>query len=118
MAAESDKQNLSVQAYINLPKSSGIRPPALFIFRFSAPEAILNLPLNHVISPTIMSGKANILLIGSGGVGTLAAYNLEAGGLASVTSVLRSNHDAVAQKGFTIASLDHGFVEGWRPSIS
>ncbi|KAN0108203.1 2-dehydropantoate 2-reductase family [Hyaloscypha variabilis] len=63
-----------------------------------------------------MSGKANVLLIGSGGVGTLAAYNLEAGGLVSVTSVLRSNHDAVAQKGFTITSLDHGFVEGWRPS--
>ena len=65
-----------------------------------------------------MSEKANVLLVGSGGVGTLAAYNLEIGGLASVTSVLRSNHDAVAQNGFTITSLDHGFVEDWRPSAS
>ncbi len=65
-----------------------------------------------------MSDKANVLLVGSGGVGTLAAYNLEAGGLASVTSVLRSNHDAVAKNGFTITSLDHGYVNGWRPSTS
>jgi ketopantoate reductase len=65
-----------------------------------------------------MSGKANVLLVGSGGVGTLAAYNLEVGGLTSVTSVLRSNHDAVAQNGFTITSLDHGYVKGWKPSAS
>lgn len=48
----------------------------------------------------------------------MAAYNLEAGGLAAVTSVLRSNHEAVTQNGFTITSLDHGFVKGWKPSRS
>ena len=65
-----------------------------------------------------MSNKANVLLVGSGGVGILAAYNLEVGGLASVTSVLRSNYDAVSRNGFTITSLDHGYVKGWKPSTS
>jgi ketopantoate reductase len=65
-----------------------------------------------------MSDKANVLLVGSGGVGTMAAYNLESGGLSSVTSVLRSNYEAVEQNGFTITSLDHGYARGWKPSIS
>jgi ketopantoate reductase len=65
-----------------------------------------------------MSAKLNVLLVGSGGVGTMAAYNLEAGGLATVTSILRSNYEAVKQNGFTITSLDHGFVKGWKPTHS
>ena len=48
----------------------------------------------------------------------MAAYNLEAGGLATVNSVLRSNYEVVKQNGFTITSLDHGFVKGWKPSHS
>lgn len=57
-----------------------------------------------------MSGekKLRILLIGSGGVGTMASYALETGGKASVTSVLRSNYDQVRAKGFSIDSLQHG----------
>jgi ketopantoate reductase len=65
-----------------------------------------------------MSKKTSVLLIGAGGVGTMAAYNLEAGGLATVTAVLRSNFKAVKESGFTIKSLDHGDVEGWRPTKS
>lgn len=65
-----------------------------------------------------MSLKANVLLVGSGGVGTMAAYNMEAGGLASVTSVLRSNYAAVEKNGFTINSVDFGEVQGWRPTNS
>lgn len=60
--------------------------------------------------------KANVLLVGSGGVGTIGALNLEVGGLASVTAVLRSNHDAVVKNGFHIKSCDHGTITGWRPS--
>ncbi|QDS73791.1 hypothetical protein FKW77_005764 [Venturia effusa] len=60
--------------------------------------------------------KANILLIGSGGVGTIAAVNLEAGRLANVTAVLRSNFEKVTNDGFTIRSCDHGLLKGWRPS--
>lgn len=65
-----------------------------------------------------MASKANVLLVGSGGVGTIAAYNLEVGGLASVTAVLRSNHQAVKQNGFSITSLEFGYIKGWRPSNS
>lgn len=61
--------------------------------------------------------KASILLIGSGGVGTLAAYALETGGRATVTAVCRSNYVAVKNAGFSIDSLDHGQgITGFRPS--
>lgn len=60
--------------------------------------------------------KKQVLLFGSGGVGTIAALNLEVGGLASVTAVLRSNFDTVVSKGFDISSCDHGTLKGWRPS--
>lgn len=62
--------------------------------------------------------KANVLLVGSGGVGTMAAYALEQGGKASVTAVLRSNYKTVNEKGFQINSIQHGQVKDWRPSIS
>ncbi|KAM7210496.1 Ketopantoate reductase PanE/ApbA domain containing protein [Rhypophila decipiens] len=62
------------------------------------------------------SPKANVLIVGSGGVGTMAAYALEKGGKAQVTAVLRSNYAAVEKNGFQINSLDHGNIQGWRPS--
>ena len=62
--------------------------------------------------------KKTVLVIGGGAVGAIAALNLEVGGLAEVTLVLRSNFDAVKAKGFDITSCDHGHVQGWRPSIS
>jgi ketopantoate reductase len=63
-----------------------------------------------------MASKVNVLLVGSGGVGTIAAVNLELGGLAKVTAVLRSNFEIVRRKGFTITSVDHGKLSGWRPT--
>ncbi|KAK0630368.1 ketopantoate reductase PanE/ApbA-domain-containing protein [Bombardia bombarda] len=60
--------------------------------------------------------KANVLIVGSGGVGTMAAYALEKGGKASVTAVLRSNFSAVEKAGFSIDSIDHGMIHGWRPT--
>ncbi|KAJ5573820.1 uncharacterized protein N7459_008247 [Penicillium hispanicum] len=63
-----------------------------------------------------MSNKARILLVGSGGVGTIAALNLEAGGHAAVTAVLRSNYQKVVADGFHIRSCDHGELTGWKPS--
>ncbi|KKY32406.1 putative 2-dehydropantoate 2-reductase family [Diaporthe ampelina] len=65
---------------------------------------------------SVPDAKANILLVGSGGVGTMAAYALEKGGKASVTAVLRSNHKVVSEKGFEINSIQHGEVKSWRPS--
>lgn len=48
----------------------------------------------------------------------MAAYNLEVGGKATVTAVLRSNFAAVQNDGFSIDSIDHGKVDGWRPTES
>ncbi|KEF55186.1 2-dehydropantoate 2-reductase [Exophiala aquamarina CBS 119918] len=63
-----------------------------------------------------MAEKAKVLLVGAGGIGTMTAFNLEQGGLATVTAILRSNYAAVKDKGFTIDSCDHGKFEGWRPT--
>ncbi|KAL3477794.1 ketopantoate reductase PanE/ApbA C terminal-domain-containing protein [Aspergillus californicus] len=62
-----------------------------------------------------MAPKANILLVGSGGVGTIAALNLDKGGQANVTAVLRSNYNKVVAEGFHIKSIDHGLIKGWKP---
>lgn len=66
-----------------------------------------------------MTSKANVLLIGSGGVGTMGAYALESGGKAAVTAVLRSNYKIVEEKGFKINSIEHGSdIEGFKPTTS
>jgi ketopantoate reductase len=61
--------------------------------------------------------KIKVLIVGGGGVGTMAAYALESAGEAEVTMVLRSNFSAVKQNGFAIDSIQHGHdIAGWRPS--
>ncbi|KAF7185179.1 hypothetical protein HII31_13454 [Pseudocercospora fuligena] len=60
--------------------------------------------------------KARVLIIGTGGVGTMAAYALEIGGKAQVTAVMRSNYDVVSKNGINIDSLEHGQVKAWKPS--
>ena len=62
--------------------------------------------------------KAQLLIIGTGGVGTMAAHALETGGKAQVTAVMRSNYDVVSKKGINIDSLEHGQVKAWKPSES
>ncbi|KAI0017082.1 putative 2-dehydropantoate 2-reductase [Xylariomycetidae sp. FL0641] len=61
--------------------------------------------------------KARVLIVGTGGVGTMAAYALETGGKAEVTAVMRSNYDAVEKNGIAIDSIEHGHdIKGWRPT--
>ena len=60
--------------------------------------------------------KANVLLLGGGAVGSIAALNVETGGMGAVTAVLRSNFKVVNEKGYTIESVDHGKLTGWRPT--
>ncbi|KAI1177833.1 putative 2-dehydropantoate 2-reductase [Nemania sp. FL0916] len=61
--------------------------------------------------------KARVLIVGTGGVGALAAYTLETGGQAEVTAVMRSNYDAVEKHGIDIDSIEHGHdIKGWRPT--
>ncbi|KAL4781278.1 ketopantoate reductase PanE/ApbA C terminal-domain-containing protein [Aspergillus varians] len=60
--------------------------------------------------------KVNILLLGCGAVGTMAAVALEKSSHATVTAVLRSNFAAVEKQGFSIDSVDHGKLSCWRPT--
>ncbi|KAK3949831.1 ketopantoate reductase PanE/ApbA-domain-containing protein [Pseudoneurospora amorphoporcata] len=60
--------------------------------------------------------KLQVLLVGSGAIGTMVAYALEKGGKAEVAAVLRSNFEAVFDNGFTIQSVDHGKIKDWRPT--
>lgn len=59
-----------------------------------------------------------VLLVGSGAIGTMAAYALEKGGKASVTAVLRSSFEIVKNHGFSIDSVEHGKITAWRPTKS
>ncbi|KAI7204631.1 6-phosphogluconate dehydrogenase C-terminal domain-like protein [Hortaea werneckii] len=60
--------------------------------------------------------KTKVLIVGGGGVGTMAAYALQSGGNAEVHVVLRSNFDTVKSRGFDIDSLQHGAgIKGFRP---
>lgn len=62
--------------------------------------------------------KSRVLLVGTGAIGTMAAYALEKGGKASVTAVLRSSFATVRKQGFNIKSIEHGDVTGWKPTSS
>lgn len=52
--------------------------------------------------------QARILIVGMGGVGTMAACALKTEGRARVTAVLRSNYAVVEEKGFGIDSNQYG----------
>jgi 2-dehydropantoate 2-reductase len=63
-----------------------------------------------------MTPKVQVLLVGSGGVGTIASLALELSGKACVTSVIRSDYNKVKESGFDIESIDYGNHHHWRPS--
>ena len=65
--------------------------------------------------PSKITPTYHICLIGSGGVGTIASLVLTKSGSAHVTSVLRSKYDHVSQYGWSIDSIDHGKLRGWKP---
>ncbi|KAL2799421.1 ApbA-domain-containing protein [Aspergillus keveii] len=60
--------------------------------------------------------KSRVLVVGTGGIGTMSAYALEQGGLAEVTAVMRSNYDAAVNNGIDIDSVLWGQIKGWRPT--
>ncbi|KAF4556071.1 Ketopantoate reductase PanE/ApbA-like protein 3 [Elsinoe fawcettii] len=62
-----------------------------------------------------LESQPRVLVVGGGGVGTIAALNLVAGGRARVTMVLRSNYQQVMDTGYTIESVDHGTLTDWQP---
>ncbi|KAL4779249.1 ketopantoate reductase PanE/ApbA C terminal-domain-containing protein [Aspergillus varians] len=60
--------------------------------------------------------KARVLLVGTGGIGTVSAYSLEKGGAAEVTAVMRSNYEAAMKDGIDIDSVQYGQVKAWKPT--
>ncbi|OVF07415.1 putative 2-dehydropantoate 2-reductase [Clavispora lusitaniae] len=58
----------------------------------------------------------NILVFGSGGVGSIAAYALDLAEDTSVTTIIRSDYDQVTKNGYKITSVDYGTIEAYKPS--
>ncbi|KAF5384096.1 hypothetical protein D9615_003263 [Tricholomella constricta] len=58
---------------------------------------------------------SNILVVGFGAVGAIYSYILKSSRRAHVTSVARSNYDAVNDHGLQIKSGKYGQETGWRP---
>lgn len=56
-----------------------------------------------------------VLVIGSGGVGSIAALSLCLNKRSDVTLVVRSDYDKVISDGYTIKSRTYGEINGWRP---
>ncbi|CAG8399054.1 unnamed protein product [Penicillium salamii] len=63
-----------------------------------------------------MAAKSRVLVVGTGGIGTMSAYALEQGGLAEVTAVMRSNYDAATTQGIDIDSVQWGQIKAWKPT--
>lgn len=62
--------------------------------------------------------KSRVLVVGTGGIGTMAAYALEVGGKAEVTAVMRSNYEAAVKDGIDIDSVQYGQIKAFRPTHS
>lgn len=60
--------------------------------------------------------KPKVLVVGSGGVGTIAALALTLNGKAEVTLVVRSLYQQVIDEGFQISSVTYGEFANWRPT--
>jgi NADPH-dependent 2,4-dienoyl-CoA reductase/sulfur reductase-like enzyme len=99
-------------------------PPLLFITPYHTPtyllknvEAPANSQLTQHLLVMAVAAKKTVLVIGGGAVGAVAALNIDIGGLAEVTIVLRSNYEVVKNSGYNFESCDHGSVEAWKPSV-
>lgn len=57
----------------------------------------------------------NVIVIGAGGVGTVAALSLKTNGKANVSLVVRSDYPTVVNDGYSIDSIDYGKLSNWTP---
>lgn len=62
-----------------------------------------------------MTSSTNVLLIGTGGVGTIVAYGINYVGKANISVVVRRDYDKVSKEGYEIHSCDYGDIKGWKP---
>jgi len=84
--------------------------------RISVADTAGRFDMSALLPPTIAEKEFNICLVGSGGVGTIAAVVLEKTGRARVTTVLRSRFAIVNEHGWDIESVDHGHLKNWKPT--
>lgn len=56
-----------------------------------------------------------VLVIGTGGVGTIVAYELALVGKCVVSIVIRRDYEKVSSQGYDIHSCVHGDISGWKP---
>lgn len=59
--------------------------------------------------------KADVLLIGAGGVGTIVAYGIHHVGKSNLSLVVRRDYEKVKHAGYEIESCDYGSIKGWEP---
>jgi len=59
--------------------------------------------------------KSNVLLIGTGGVGTIVAYGIDYAGKSNLSVVVRRDYSKVVEQGWEINSIDYGEVKNWKP---
>lgn len=59
--------------------------------------------------------KPNVLVIGTGGVGAIVAYELSLVEKCTVSIVVRRDYSTVSASGYNIHSCAHGDVAGWKP---
>ncbi|KAF8651174.1 hypothetical protein AX16_004829 [Volvariella volvacea WC 439] len=57
----------------------------------------------------------DVLLVGCGAVGAIYSLILKRSGLARVSVVARSNHNAIKEHGIHFKSQKYGEIKGWRP---
>ncbi|KAG7887890.1 hypothetical protein KL936_003908 [Ogataea polymorpha] len=60
--------------------------------------------------------KPNVLLIGTGGVGTIVAYGIDYVGKSNLSVVVRRDYSKVKDDGWEINSCDYGTIKGWKPA--
>ncbi|GMF06831.1 unnamed protein product [Ambrosiozyma monospora] len=61
------------------------------------------------------TAKPNVLLIGTGGVGTIVAYEIHSVDKSTLSVVVRSDYAKVKETGWEINSSEYGKVEHWKP---
>lgn len=59
--------------------------------------------------------KPKVLVIGSGGVGTVSALSLTENNKSEVTLVVRSDYELIKSQGYSIDSCTYGKLTNWKP---
>ncbi|SCU82616.1 LAMI_0C00144g1_1 [Lachancea mirantina] len=63
-----------------------------------------------------MSHVPNVLIIGTGGVGSIVAYGIDYLNKSNLAIVVRRDYEKVKSQGYDVESVDYGTVKGWKPS--